>query len=92
MIFPSNKQKGAGFFCHEIREDSVRMKELESLEIQDEGEEFSTRLDPSRGRTRIRMPLAAFFSRFGGEKCVVHYGRNTFENITKSLHHGQEGI
>ena len=44
---------------HEICEDWVRMQELESREIQDEGEEFFNSIDPESWEDRW-FPLKTF--------------------------------
>jgi hypothetical protein len=42
---------------HEIREDWVRIQELESREIQDEGEEFFNSLDPESWEDKNETPF-----------------------------------
>ncbi len=42
---------------HEIREDWVRIQELESREIQDEGEEFFNSLDPESWEDNNETPF-----------------------------------
>ena len=49
---------------HEIREDWVRMQELESREIQDEGEEFFNSLDPESWEDRNKDVFDTFIVAF----------------------------
>jgi hypothetical protein len=49
---------------HEIREDWVRMQELESREIQDEGEEFFSSLDPESWEDKNKEAFVSFILTF----------------------------
>ena len=49
---------------HEFCEDWVRMQELESREIQDEGEEFSNSLDPESWEDKDKDAFGSFILTF----------------------------
>ena len=49
---------------HEICEDWVRMQELESREIQDEGEEFFNSLDPKSWEDKNKDAFGSFILTF----------------------------
>jgi hypothetical protein len=49
---------------HEICEDWVRMQELESREIQDEGEEFFNSLDPESWEDKNKNDFDSFILTF----------------------------
>ena len=49
---------------HEICEDWVRMQDLESREIQDEGEEFFNSLDPESWEDKIKYAFGSFILTF----------------------------
>ena len=49
---------------HEICEDWVRMQELESREIQDEGEEFFNSLDPESWEDKTKDAFCSFILTF----------------------------
>ena len=49
---------------HEICEDWVRMQDLESREIQDEGEEFFNSLDPESWEDKNKDAFGSFILTF----------------------------
>ena len=65
---------------HEIREDWVRIQELESREIQDEGEEFFNSLDPESWEDKNETPFW-----FKLTKQLRKWNRENFEESTDSI-------
>ena len=63
---------------HEIREEWARIQELESREIQDEGEEFFNSLDPESWEDKNETP---FF--FKLTKQLRKWNRENFEESTE---------
>jgi len=65
---------------HEIREEWARIQELESREIQDEGEEFFNSLDPESWEDKNETPFL-----FKLTKQLRKWNRENFEESTDSI-------
>jgi cold shock CspA family protein len=65
---------------HEIREEWARIQELESREIQDEGEEFFNSLDPESWEDKNETPFL-----FRLTKQLRKWNRENFEESTDSI-------
>jgi cold shock CspA family protein len=65
---------------HEIREEWARVQELESREIQDEGEEFFNSLDPESWEDKNETPFL-----FKLTKQLRKWNRENFEESTDSI-------
>jgi hypothetical protein len=63
---------------HEIREEWARIQELESREIQDEGEEFFNSLDPESWEDKNETPFL-----FKLTKQLRKWNRENFEESTE---------